>query len=883
MKSHILLAMIGTFAVMVGAQSQEGFISFDCGLPIEESPYSDQSTGLTFTSDSTVIQTGKSVKLDTDIMARLEKPYLTTLRYFPEGKRNCYSLSVKRGTYYLISVNFVYGNYDGLNVYPNFDLYLGPDKWAIIDLEGRQNGTNEEIIHKVMSNSLDLCLVKTGASAPVISTIELRPLRDDIYLTQSGSLRTSFRIYYSNSHKKIRYIDDVYDRVWTPFFSPSFTQITTSLNINSSDAFALSRSVLESAATPTNASKPLVITWTPQPSDVEVYLYMHFAEIEILQANETREFNVILKGNFNHSVVKLPKLEIHTVYTDEPVHCGSDGCNLQLVKTPNSTLPPLINALEAYTVIEFPQLETSPSDVTAIKNIKATYRLSKISWQGDPCLPQEFSWENLRCSYINTITPPRIVSLNLSASGLTGSIPLNLQNLTQIKELDLSNNSLTGHVPVFLANIKSLSLINLSWNNLSGSVPQPLLDKEKEGLVLRLEGNPNLYRFTSFSPKQKKGFLLPAIASTASLLVLVVVVALIIFYRKKKMPSNAPPSMPIADDGNTSQSKTYFPSEKIRFTYTEVQEMTNNLERALGEGGFGVVYHGCVNGTQQVAVKLLSQSSSQGYKHFKAEVDLLMRVHHINLVSLVGYCDEGDHLALIYQYMSNGDLKQHLSGKHGGVVLSWESRLKIAVNAALGLEYLHTGCKPPMVHRDIKCTNILLDERLQAKLADFGLSRSFPIGSETYESTAVAGTPGYLDPEYYHTNRLTEKSDVFSFGIVLLEIITNRPVIDHSRDKPHIAEWVESMIRKGDIGNIMDPNLHQDYDIGSVWKAIELARTCVSLISTRRPNMSRVVNDLKECLISENSKSGDSPGMNSMSSIKLSTDIDETDMIPKAR
>ncbi|KAF8084053.1 hypothetical protein N665_0736s0013 [Sinapis alba] len=879
---HLLLAMIGTFAVMVGAQSQEGFISLDCGLPIEKSPYSDPSTGITFTSDSTVNQTGKSGSVDKELNKIFRKPYLT-LRYFPEGQRNCYSLSVKRVTYYLISVTFIYGNYDGLNVYPNFDLYLGPDKWTTIDMEGRQNGTNEEIIHRAMSNSLDICLVKTGTSTPMISAIELRPLKEDTYFMGSGSLRKSFRVYCSNSDREIRYIDDVYDRVWIPFFSPSFTQITTSLSINSSDTIAVPESVLKSAITPADASKPLIISWTPKPSNAQVYVYMHFAEIQTLQANETREFDVVLSGNFNLSAFKIPKLKLHTLYTGAPVQCDSEGCDLQLVRTPNSTLPPLINALEAYTSIEFPQVETSPSDLAAIRNIKATYSLGKISWQGDPCLPQKLSWENLRCSYIDNFTPPRIVSLNLSATGLTGSIPPVIQNLTQIQELDLSNNSLTGNVPAFLANIKSLSLINLSWNNLSGSIPQALLDRRKEGLVLNVEGNPDLDRFNSFKPKQKKGFMLPAIASAACVLVVVVVVALIFVFRKKKLPSNAPPSMTTTDVGHTSQSELSFPSNKIKFTYTEVQEMTNNFERALGEGGFGVVYHGCANGTEQVAVKLLSQSSSQGYKHFKAEVELLMRVHHINLVSLVGYCDEGDHLALIYQYMPNGDLKQHLSGKHGGVVLSWETRLKIALNAALGLEYLHTGCKPPMVHRDIKCTNILLDESFQAKLADFGLSRSFPTGPETYVSTVVAGTPGYLDPEYYHTNRLTEKSDVYSFGIVLLEIMTNRPIIDQSREKPHIVEWVESMIRKGDIGNIMDPNLHQDYDTGSVWKAIELAMTCVSHMSTRRPNMSRVVYDLKECLISENSKSGESPGIDSMSTIKFGRDIDESDMLPKAR
>ncbi|XP_024003753.1 probable leucine-rich repeat receptor-like protein kinase At2g28990 isoform X3 [Eutrema salsugineum] len=294
--------------------------------------------------------------------------------------------------------------------------------------------------------------------------------------------------------------------------------------------------------------------------------------------------------------------------------------------------------------------------------------------------------------------------------------------------------------------------------------------------------------------------------------------------------------------------------------------MTNKFERALGEGGFGVVYHGCVNGTQQVAVK----------------VELLMRVHHINLVSLIGYCDEGDHLALIYEYMPNGDLKQHLSGERGVFVLSWENRLRITVDAALGLEYLHTGCIPPIVHRGIKTTNILLDQNFQAKLADFGLSRSFPTGNETYVSTVVAGTPGYLDPEYYQTNWLTEKSDIYSFGIVLLEIITNQPIIQQFRENPHLVEWISHMIRKGDIRNIMDPNLHQNYDIGSVWKAIEVAMSCVSPSSAGRPTMSRVATDLKECLISEISSVRENLDMESKSSINYSMDL-YTEVIPKAR
>ncbi|WZZ11498.1 hypothetical protein YC2023_097419 [Brassica napus] len=267
-----------------------------------------------------------------------------------------------------------------------------------------------------------------------------------------------------------------------------------------------------------------------------------------------------------------------------------------------------------------------------------------------------------------------------------------------------------------------------------------------------------------------------------------------------------------------------------RFTYSEVKEMTNNFQVVLGKGGFGVVCHGYLN-NEHVAVKVLSQSSTQGYKEFKTEVELLLRVHHVNLVSLIGYCDEGNDLALIYEYMGNGNLKEHLSG----------------------IEYLHIGCKPPMVHRDVKSTNILLGETFEAKLADFGLSRSFLVGSNTHVSTNVAGTIGYLDPD---------------FGIVLLEIITGQPVIEQSREKPYIVEWAKSMIANGDIDSIMDLNLHREYDKSSSWKALELAMSsCINPSSTERPNMTRVAHELNECLeIYENlsKRSQDANSTNSM-------------------
>ncbi|XP_048611500.1 probable LRR receptor-like serine/threonine-protein kinase At2g28960 [Brassica napus] len=379
-------------------------------------------------------------------------------------------------------------------------------------------------------------------------------------------------------------------------------------------------------------------------------------------------------------------------------------------------------------------------------------------------------------------------------------------------------------------------------------LPKVFHDREKNGLKLTINGNPKLCADASCKKNNQK-YVLPVITSTASVLVIIAVLILILVFKKKKS-TQVQHELP---NGRSINRQTK------RFTYSEVVAFTDNFERVLGEGGFGIVHHGSLNGTQPIAVKLLSQSSVQGYKEFKAEVELLLRVHHVNLVSLVGYCDEEGHLALIYEYAPNGDLKQHLSGERGGSPLKWSSRLKIAIETAQGLEYLHTGCKPPMVHRDVKTTNILLDEHFHAKLADFGLSRSFPIGGEAHVSTAVAGTPGYLDPEYYRTNRLNEKSDVYSFGIVLLETITSRPVIQQTRERSHIAAWVGYMLTKGDIENVVDPRLNREYEPTSVWKALEIAISCVNPSSEKRPNMSQVINELKECLTLENSRQGGRP------------------------
>nr|VDD08262.1 unnamed protein product [Brassica rapa] len=795
--NKLMLVACATFSIIhfVMSQNQQGFISLDCGLPSNEPPYNEQFTNLTYISDAIFIQGGKTGYIQNNSeTVSVSKPNMV-LRYFPDGIRNCYSLSVTQDTKYLIRTVFVYGNYDGLNSPPRFDLYLGPNIWTSLDLKNSGLSETEEIIHITRSNSLDICVVKTGTSTPLISVIELRPLPYHTYTTRTGSLRTLAHLYFSYSDKIISYPKDVYDRIWEPYFQLEWTQITTRLNVtDSSNGYAPPRDVITTAAIPTNASEPLTIIWSLETSDDETYAYLYFAEIQQLRANETREFKVVANGRVDYDSYSPVSFKAYTVSNHASLKCEGAVCRLQLLRTPKSTLPPLMNALEIFSAIYFPQSETSIDDVIAIKNIQSTYNLSRTSWQGDPCVPKQFSWIGLSCNVMDTSTPPRIITLDLSESGLTGIISPSIQNLSQLQELDLSNNNLTGEVPEFLA--KMASLLVISGNNLRGSVPQSLLNRKKDGLKLFVDAN--IKQCGSCKPRSR----VVVIVVSVSCVAIIIIVLVLIFLCRKRKRSSCKVTRPSLEMKNR------------RFTYSEVKEMTNNFQVVLGKGGFGVVCHGYLN-NEHVAVKVLSQSSTQGYKEFKTEVELLLRVHHVNLVSLIGYCDEGNDLALIYEYMGNGNLKEHLSGKRRGSVLNWSNRLKIAIESALGIEYLHIGCKPPMVHRDVKSTNILLGETFEAKLADFGLSRSFLVGSNTHVSTNVAGTIGYLDPD-----------DVYSFGIVLLEIITGQPVIEQSREKPYIVEWAKSMIANGDIDSIMDLNLHREYDKSSSWKALELAMSC---------------------------------------------------------
>ncbi|XWS11592.1 hypothetical protein CRYUN_Cryun37aG0012000 [Craigia yunnanensis] len=341
-------------------------------------------------------------------------------------------------------------------------------------------------------------------------------------------------------------------------------------------------------------------------------------------------------------------------------------------------------------------------------------------------------------------------------------------------------------------------------------------------------------------------------AAGASVLFLLFVLAGIYAYRQKKKAERATKESNPFAHWDSKKSSGGIPQLKGArcFSFEELKKYTNNFSEAndIGSGGYGKVYRGTLPTGELVAIKRAQQGSMQGGLEFKTEIELLSRVHHKNVVSLLGFCFERGEQMLIYEYVPNGSLSDSLSGK-SGIRLDWTRRLKIALGAARGLAYLHELANPPIIHRDIKSTNILLDERLNAKVADFGLSKLMGDSEKGHVTTQVKGTMGYLDPEYYMTQQLTEKSDVYSFGVLLLEIITARRPIE--RGKYIVREVRISMDKTKSLYNlqeILDPTIGLGIAPKGLEKFVDLAMRCVEESGADRPTMGEVVKEIENVM-----------------------------------
>ncbi|KAI8531941.1 hypothetical protein RHMOL_Rhmol11G0174900 [Rhododendron molle] len=356
--------------------------------------------------------------------------------------------------------------------------------------------------------------------------------------------------------------------------------------------------------------------------------------------------------------------------------------------------------------------------------------------------------------------------------------------------------------------------------------------------------------FGEVKSSSKTGIIIGAAVSSSVLVLLLLCVSVYALQQRRRITR--------ALAHNTSASLNHemrsdsFPRLKGArcFSFEELKKCTDNFSESklIGSGGYGKVYRGTLDTGQLVAIKRAQLGSLQGANEFKTEIELLSRIHHKNVVGLVGFCHSKGEQMLIYEYIPNGTLIDSLSGK-SGIRMDWMSRLRVALDAARGLAYLHELANPPIIHRDVKPSNILLDDNLSAKVADFGISKPISDTGKSYITTEVKGTTGYVDPEYYMTKQLTQKSDVYSFGIVLLELITGRKPIE--RGKNILWEVKEAMDNASDpseLLEILDPAMGWGTSLVCLEMFLDLAMSCVGEISRSRPKMGEVVREIENII-----------------------------------
>ncbi|EEC79423.1 hypothetical protein OsI_20395 [Oryza sativa Indica Group] len=339
-----------------------------------------------------------------------------------------------------------------------------------------------------------------------------------------------------------------------------------------------------------------------------------------------------------------------------------------------------------------------------------------------------------------------------------------------------------------------------------------------------------------------------AIGSACGLLVIALIFMAIFTLRRKRKAKELIERVDPLDSWEAPQLKgTRF------FRVDELKSCTGNFSDSheIGSGGYGKVYKGMLADCTHVAIKRAQPGPMQGVVEFKNEIELLSRVHHRNLVRLIGYCYELGEQMLVYEYISNGTLRDNLMGE--GLPLNLQKRLRIALGSARGLTYLHEHADLPIIHRDVKSTNILLDDNLKAKVADFGLSKLIDDTKKSHVSTQVKGTLGYLDPEYYMTQKLSEKSDVYSFGVVMLELISGRQLIENGE---YIVREVRLAINPADddhygLRGIVDPAIRDSTRTAGFWRFVQLAMRCVDDSTAARPAMGAVVKEIEAILQNE--------------------------------
>ncbi|CAL9206621.1 unnamed protein product [Musa hybrid cultivar] len=445
----------------------------------------------------------------------------------------------------------------------------------------------------------------------------------------------------------------------------------------------------------------------------------------------------------------------------------------------------------------------------------------------------------------------RLTRLSLHNNRFTGEIPASLGRLPKLKFMDLSENHLNGKIPDSLSSLGSLTDINLAYNKLTGGVPKQLYQVTKFNFTgNNLSCGANLLNQCESdlldqggSHNSKRTLLLGGIGGGIGL-VLATVLFLLWRSRKKDYLHDL-----FVDVAGEADRKIEFGQLK-RFSWRELQIATDdfNEKNVLGQGGFGKVYLGVLSDNSKVAIKWLTdQGNRAGEDAFLREVDLISVAVHKNLLRLIGFCTTPTEQLLVYPYMQNLSVAYQLRElKPGEPVLDWPRRKQVAMGTAHGLEYLHEHCNPKIIHRDVKAANILLDENFEAVVGDFGLAKLVDV-RKTSVTTRVRGTMGHIAPEYLSTGKSSNKTDVFGYGIMLLELVTGQRAIDISLLDGDVLllDKVKKLWRENQLDLIIDPNLDRNYDILEVEKLFQIALLCTQASPEDRPIMSDVIRMLE--------------------------------------
>lgn len=449
---------------------------------------------------------------------------------------------------------------------------------------------------------------------------------------------------------------------------------------------------------------------------------------------------------------------------------------------------------------------------------------------------------------------PKLQTLDLSNNRLSGVIPGSLGQLNSLQYLRLNNNSLSGAFPVFLAKISELAFLDLSYNNLSGPVPKfpartfnvvgnPLICGSSPTNVCSGSANsvPLSFSLNSSPGKHNSKKLAIALGVSFGVASLILLAFGLIWYRKRQK------NLTILNIGDKQEEGLISLGNLRNFTFRELQQATENFssKNILGAGGFGNVYKGKLGDGTVLAVKRLKDvAGTFGESQFRTELEMISLAVHRNLLRLIGYCATPTERLLVYPYMSNGSVASRLREKPP---LDWNTRKRIAIGAARGLLYLHEQCDPKIIHRDVKAANVLLDDFCEAIVGDFGLAKLLD-HSDSHVTTAVRGTVGHIAPEYLSTGQSSEKTDVFGFGILLLELITGMRALEFGKSinqKGAMLEWVKKIQQEKKVEVLVDRELGSNYDRIEVGEILQVALLCTQYLPVHRPKMSEVVRMLE--------------------------------------